>query len=134
MLRLAILAILILVALAFLAREILTIGQERRAGAEEKPLYRRFRRRAKGLLLLIVLYISAAFYDELAAFGHFDAQANLLFMGGILIIMIWILIIAARDFRESALAIVRENEQMTRETLQSLEEEMRRRKGKDGNE
>lgn len=128
MLRLLVLAVFVILILVFLAREILVFGQEKRSGAPEKPLLRRLRRRAKGLILLLGLFTLTAYYGDIAEIGHFDWRANLLFMGGILILMIWILIIAARDFRESALAIIRENEEITRETLQSLEKEMRERR------
>ncbi len=116
---------------AMLGREILQIGEGRRAGQNEVTLYRRFRRRAKGLFLLIVLYILAAYYDEIAAWGHFGWRDMILFTGGIFIILIWALILAGRDLKETALEVTAERQRLTMEAFLDITEEIERRKAQD---
>lgn len=124
------LTLLLLLGLALLGREILVVGQGRRSGEDPGRLYRRFRNRTKAYGLLMVIFLMAAFYEDLARAGHFRATEAIAYFGVAVILLFWFLIVLARDFRETAMAAMRQSEQLTVQSLKELEEEIRRKRGK----
>ena len=128
--KITVLVLLLLGCSGMLGREVLVLGKGRRSGEDPLPLFRRFRRRAKGLLLLIVLYLFAAFFDEAIRRLHFSAREVALYAGFCLIMLIWLLILAGRDIRETALTALKERRELTTDSFARIEEEIRRRREK----
>lgn len=119
----------------FLAREILQIGEAQRAGADPIPHFRRFRRRVKGLFLLLVLFVLAFFYENFAAWGQFDARTSLIYFLGTLVVLIWLLLVATRDARAVALEAIEESRRLTDEAMKKAHQEFEENLGgsdKDG--
>lgn len=119
----------VLAALGFVGRETLVVGEGRRAGQDELKLYRRFRRRTKGALLLLFLLTLALFFEELASLGNFDARAIILYTGLALITLIWILMLAARDTKETAFDALNDARKIRTEAYEEIEHVIRERKG-----
>jgi hypothetical protein len=110
-------------------REILHTGAARRAGRDVRAAYRRFRRRTLGLFILFLLALTyqASDWIPFASLRH-----EAIYYGLYFILLIWLLIIAARDFTDLAESYVRDENRVTLETLQNLEKEIRtRRRGED---
>ena len=118
---------LALVAAALVGREVLVVGQGKREGLEPKSLYRRFRRRTKGALLLLVLATGAAFHGEIAqGFGLIPSE-HFMLLGGLIILVFWVLILAGRDLHESTTELVDRRQAITIETLIEIEQAVRQR-------
>lgn len=126
--RWAVLVILIIVAAGFIFRESLVVSEGRRNGLDEKRLYRRFRRRTKGMILMIVLYISTVFFEDIALTGIFSAREAILYIGATFILLIWLLIIASRDMKEVAHNALFERQRITLESLAELEKTITEKK------
>lgn len=106
--------------------ETLRVGSVRRASAVEDPAdlagaLRRFRRRLKGTLLLLLLYVLAAFYQRIAMLGNFGLRQVLLYTGLVLVVLFWLLIIAARDAHAATLEAVAESKRLRAEAIASAE-------------
>lgn len=125
MIQFLLLAAAVVFAAGFIVREVLVLIHDRDEGEELLPLMRRLRRRTKVTLLLLGLFAVTLYYDDIAAWAVFDWRAHLLAAGGVIIAVVWVLILAVRDFQESALRIMGDEEEFTRETLASLEKELR---------
>lgn len=124
MLRWIILAFLIAVACWLAGREFLVLGEVRRAGMADKMDYRRFRRRIKGVLLLVLLYALAAFYEDIARFGLFTLREAFLYSGIFVIVLFWLLIVTSRDIKATAYMALYERQRMTLESLSDIEKEI----------
>lgn len=118
------LVLLLLAIFVYFGREILQIGEARRDGEDPLPHYRRFRRRLKCSLLLLLLFILAFFYEDFAAWGQFDAHTSLVYFLGTLIVLIWLLIVANRDARATVMEAMEERRRITEEALQSVQAKM----------
>lgn len=128
--KIAVLIVLLIGCSGMLGREVLVLGRGRRAGEDPVPLFRRFRRRAKGLILLVLLYLFAAFFDEAIRRFHFTAREVALYAGFCLIMLIWLLLLAGRDVRDTALTALKERRELTSDSFARIEEEIRRRREK----
>ncbi|MCC5877262.1 MAG: hypothetical protein JJU11_13655 [Candidatus Sumerlaeia bacterium] len=111
---------LLLASIVYLGREILHIGEVRQSGGDLLPHYRRLRRRLKSSLLLLFLFVLAFFYEDFAAWGQFDARTSIVYFLGTLVVLIWLLIVATRDARATALEAIEEGRRITEEALQSV--------------
>ncbi len=116
--------LLLVLCAALLCREILTLGQEKRAGKDVDALYKRFRRRAKGLLLLIFLFALTAYYDYFEASEFSGAREIVLYVGLVMIVLIWVLILASRDLKETAHEALRNKQELTLSSLADFEREL----------
>jgi len=124
--RLIFLLVLLAAVGVLLGREILSAGAARRAGADPRAINRRLRRRAKGLALLLAVYAGAAWFEDAAAWGAFSLREGILHVGGVIILVFWLLILVARDIRETAMEAAGERQAFAVESLQRIEEEIRR--------
>lgn len=113
------------------AREVLVTGAAQRAGQDPKPYFARLRRRTKGMVVLVLLYAMAAWYEEAAGALGLGVRERLWYLGGVLITLFWLLILAGRDLRESALQAMEERRRLTSETFERIQEEIRRRKAEE---
>ncbi len=118
------LVLLLVLAAWFLGRDVLTIGEARRDGKPLPKYLKRFRRHAKGLILLIGIYLAAAFYEDLVSFYKFTAHQHILYIGLLTIMLIWVLILATRDLREVALDGVAEQQKILQESMQNIQSEV----------
>ncbi len=102
-------------------REVLALGDARREGMVTAGDLQRFRRRTLGLVLLFLLGIGMdmSFHVEWAAPWQ---EAG--FYGIFFILFLWLLIVAARDFRASLLAIAQEQRGVTLQTLEDMRRTM----------
>ena len=121
------LVLIVFVSLVLLSRETLVIGEARRQGHELTPHLRRFRRRAKGLLILNFLYLAAIGFHPLSQLFFFTAHEFLLYFGFYLILLIWLMIITVRDVRQTAFDALMENKNLTAKSLGKIEQELRER-------
>lgn len=119
--KILLLAVLILGALAIAAREVLVVGEERRRGAQEARVFRRFRRRAKGLLLVVVLGALALFYDEAARLLNLGPRGTILYTGLVLVMLIWLLILAGRDVKEATEELVTDQRTARQQAMADLD-------------
>lgn len=81
----------------------------------------RFRRRVLGIGVLFLLLVSlqiGEFYEE--SFGY---QQKILFYLMCMVMLIWVLILATRDFRDLAMSYSAMRTEMTLKALQELERE-----------
>lgn len=124
MFRCSLFVLLILFSLAIVGAEILRVGKGRRAGEDEKALFRRFRRRAKGVVLLNAMFLLAAWYDEILSAHIHTAGGLLLYVGLVVILMFWLLILAARDLRETVTEATEQQQTIALQALVELEEEI----------
>lgn len=131
MLEWVLLALLLGISTVVFCREVLIVGEGRRSGDDVKMLYNRFRRRVKGLLLLIVLYVLTAWYETFSAVLTLDKHGTFLYVGVVLIFMFWVMILAARDFKESALLAIAAQQAVRREIEQKIDEALDKRKHDD---
>jgi hypothetical protein len=128
--KITVLVVLLIGCSGMLGREVLVLGRGRRTGEDPSPLFRRFRRRAKGLILLVLLYLFAAFFDEAIRRLHFTGREVALYAGFCLIMLVWLLLLAGRDVRETALTALKERRELTSDSFARIEEEIRRRREK----
>jgi hypothetical protein len=126
------LVLIVFVSMALLSRETLVIGEARRQGAALKPHLKRFRRRTKGLLLLIVLYLAAILFNPLSQALSFTAHEFLLYFGFYLVLFIWLMIVTVRDVRQTAIDALMENKNLTAKSLGKIEQELSNRSRPDG--
>lgn len=127
-------ALLVLGGVLLLGREVLVLGGAKRRGAEMIPHYKRFRRRATGLVVLFLLFLSALAFEPLARAAAFDARLTLLYFLGAMILLIWLLLIAARDMRETAIDALAERQTMAASMLRDATERARRAGGEKGDD
>lgn len=113
-------AILLLGGAALLAREILALGEAKRRGAEMLPHYGRFRRRAKGLVVLGLLFVSAILFEPLSRAAAFDARLAFLYFLGAIVLLIWLLIITTRDMKATAIEAMAERQTMAADLVQEV--------------
>jgi hypothetical protein len=125
--RILVLIALMVASCLIIGWEILRVGEGRRAGQDALMLMRRLRRRLKTLILIVALYAIAAWFEDVAAAAHFTAKIALLYFGLAITMLVWILILAARDLRETALQAVEINRRLREEAIKDLERELRRR-------
>ncbi|CAN5194820.1 hypothetical protein BH09SUM1_BH09SUM1_07330 [soil metagenome] len=127
-----ILVILLIVSCGLVGRETMRVGEARRAGEDEPRIYARFRRRVKGAMLLFLLYVLTAFYEEIARRAGFRGREAILYFGGDFVVLFWLLILAARDFKETAFDAIRERQRITVDALSAIDAEIasRRKPGK----
>ncbi|MBI1292048.1 hypothetical protein GC173_12520 [bacterium] len=114
-------------ATAVILREIMVVGAGRREGIEPKPLYRRFRRRAKGVVLLATVASLTAFHHDIAKLLYLMPAEHFKLLGLLLITVIWVLILAGRDLRETTLEAIEQRQAITVETLKEVAEALERR-------
>ncbi len=126
--RIFLLAALVVVGAGLLGREVLAVGAARRAGEPMVPHYRRLRRRVLGIALLIVLYVIVGWYDVLADWGTFTVRDHLLYVGGVFILLIWTLITASRDLKETAHEALAERRRLAADSFQHIQDEIERKK------
>ena len=126
LLKIALLVILLIASAHMLGREVIALGKARREGEDIALLGARFRRRAKGLALLIALYLLAAFFDNLHAALGFTAKEVILYIGFTLIVLVWLLILAGRDVRATALDALEQRRRLASESMASIDAEIRR--------
>lgn len=126
-LKILLILVLVLVAAGLIGREVLVVGQGKREGVEQKLLFRRFRRRTKGVLLLLVLATGAAFHAELAGALGLIPSEHFMLLGGLIIMVFWVLILAGRDLHESTTELVDRRQAITIETLIEIEQAVRQR-------
>lgn len=110
-----------------IGREVIAIGEARRAGHDVVPLYKRFRRRLKSVVLIWVLLALSLFFRNVADAPWFTPKVAILYVGLAIITLFWIMILAARDFKEAAHYAVAANQQITLETLGEIEQRIRER-------
>lgn len=119
--RLAILILLCIGAVVAFGAEVLRFGEARRRGALTKLHYRRLRRRIKGLLLLPLFYVLGLYHEEIFKMLQLDPRGMILYGGLALIILVWILILAARDLHETAEFAAEESRRIRGAARQDLE-------------
>jgi hypothetical protein len=124
--KIVFLVILILAGCYFLGLEVMRTGAGRRAGLDDVELLRRLRRRIKTFVLLLALYVMAAWYEEIARWGYFTPKATLLYFGAAFAILIWLLILAAREVRDAAHMALETSRRIRTETIEELEKEIDR--------
>ena len=118
-------------------REILAFGEARRRMPDNhKRDELRFRRRTLGLfvlLLLVLSYDASNFlFDPDTLFGRaVDLRTELIYFGMCFILLIWLLIIAARDFHDIAESYLSSETNITLQTLTDVESEILKRKSGD---
>ena len=128
MLVVAIWIVFVVLLLGLWGREVLALGALRRSptGATRRD-YQRFRRRTLGLVVLLVLAIMV---HAGAATPNLDAQGQVGWAGMCFILVIWLLIIATRDFRDSLQDLIEEQPRATLEALLEIERlSIQRREG-----
>lgn len=126
--KILLLAALVVVGAGLLGREVLALGAARRAGEAMLPHYRRFRRRVLGIALLLVLSVVVGWYDNLAEWGTFTLRDHLLYVGGVFILLIWTLITASRDLKETAHEALAERRRLAADSFQHIQDEIERKK------
>lgn len=126
LLKIALLVILLLAAAHMLGREVIALGKARREGEDIALLGARFRRRAKGLALLVALYLLAAFFGNLHAALGFTAKEVILYIGFTLIVLVWLLILAGRDVRATAMDALEQRRRLASESMAGIDAEIRR--------
>lgn len=106
--------------LAYLwAREILVFEAMRRTEEGTRPSdFQRFRRRTLGLVLLLIL---AALVHLGAVTPNLDHQGRIGWAGICFILVIWLLIVAARDFRASLEELMDEQQRAAIEAIIEVE-------------
>lgn len=109
-------------------REVLAFGEARRTKTNPRRDELRFRRRTLGLFVLLLLGI---LYEGADLMPYASAVHELAYYGVFVIALIWLLIIAARDFQDLAGLYVEKNQEQALQTLVELEEELQRARGKD---
>lgn len=112
-----------------LGREVIALGKARKDGEESAPYIERFRRRAKGLALLVVLYLLAAFFEDIHAGLHFQAREVILYIGFTLVVLVWLLILAGRDVRATALSALEQRRKLASDSMAGIDAEIRRFRG-----
>jgi hypothetical protein len=115
-------------AVGLIAREILRVGESTRAGENPLVAYRRFRRRAKGALLLAGVVAVGLFHELIARSAGLRPQEHFLLLGGLIIVVIWVLILAGRDLRESTEELLSTRQRLTMEALEGIEKAIEERK------
>lgn len=107
--------------------EVLVLGDARRSGRATPEDYRRFRRRFLGASVGVALagVMLFAGWWERAVLADFHALIAWYGIGFILVI--WLLIIATRDFRVTLLGAIEENRRITIESLENVERTIRSR-------
>jgi len=106
-------------------REVLHFGEQRREGTATREDYLRFRRRTLGIGVLLVLAVAADMGGLVADWLALDLRGKLLYYGICFIMLIWLLIIAARDMKAIGETWVHEQNRLTVSTLRDLESRMR---------
>lgn len=104
-------------------REILAFGQARREKENPRRDELRFRRRTLGLFVLLLL---GAFYEIGGRLTFAGPEFELSYWGVCLILLIWLLIIATRDFRDLADLYVEKREEVTLQALVDMERELQK--------
>lgn len=125
--RFLVFAIFLLVCLGLWGREFLRVGESIRGGEDSGRVYRRFRRRTKGIALLIFLYILSVFYDDFTEVFLYSPQQKFLYFGMTIIALFWLLILASRDLKEAAFEALHARRQITQETISSIEKEIEKK-------
>ena len=103
------------------AREILEFGAARRENRLTRANYLRIRRRSLGFFLLAVLIGMVYFTTNVEAALQTQLKPLMAWYGSCLMIAIWLMIVAARDFRATILAAVDENRAATLASVEGLE-------------
>lgn len=109
-------------------REILAFGAARREKSDFRRDELRFRRRTLGLFVLLCLGL---LYEGSHIMPYATPVHELSYYGVFVITLIWLLIIAARDFQDIAGFYVEKNQEQTLQTLVDLEEEIHRLRSRD---
>ncbi len=123
MVRAAIWAAFLVIVAILLGRELLHMLDLRREGGACEFDRARFRRRTLGLGVLVVL---AAMTDAGSLIDpYLDAPRMLAYYGVCFVVLIWLLIIAARDYRALAESWSADRDRMAVEALLELEKEIR---------
>lgn len=91
----------------------------------------RFRRRALGLVLLLIVPVSVALGDYLVIE---DPMRRAAYYGLPTILLIWVLLIALRDLNASAEAFAKARQEATLEALRAVEEQLRNRRKDHGDD
>lgn len=107
-------------------KELMEVGQERRAGKYPGPAARRFRRRTKGVGLVLVLYAMSALYEPIARAIQISKHGSLMYFGLAVVLLIWVLILAGRDFRETVMDAASESARLRTEAMEKLDAELQR--------
>lgn len=112
-----------LLTLLFLwGREVLNFGAARREKADPKRDELRFRRRTLGLSVLFLLGVLYELHNDVP---FAEPVHELAYYGVMFVVVIWLLIIAARDMRAIAESYLDEQQRMTLQSLVELEEQLR---------
>jgi len=77
------------------------------------------------------LYVLTAWYEAASAALRLDQQGTFLYVGVVMIFMFWVMILAARDFKESALLAIATQQAVRREIEQKIDEALDKRKHED---
>ncbi|MEO8377634.1 MAG: hypothetical protein ABI579_08175 [Candidatus Sumerlaeota bacterium] len=134
LLKLFLFVILVLACAYALGREVIALGLARRDGENSAPYIDRFRRRGKGLALLIMLYLLAAFFENVYTSLHFQAREVILYIGFTLIVLVWLLILAGRDVRATALQALEQRRRLASDSMAGIDEEIQRFREEHSNE
>jgi hypothetical protein len=112
----------LLTLLVLWCREVLHFGAARREKADFKRDERRLRRRSLGLFVLLLL---GGLYELSSVMPFASALHELVYYANFFIVLIWLLIIAARDVADIAESYVEERQQSTLQALVDLERKVR---------
>lgn len=112
--------------LVAIAMEILAVGQRQRDGVPPNLAFRRFRRRVKAAFVLGAATLFVVWLQPLRNAGLIDPRGVVLYTGMLFILLLWLLILAARDFKEVALDVLAEEQRarksVTEAALASLDD------------
>lgn len=117
---------------AILAREFLVLGAVRRAGNGTKADFARFRRRSLGVTLTTIL-LAMLFAEERVGAALGDGlearRIMLVYYGLCMILVLWVLMVAVRDFHITLLGAMDENRRITVDGLEEMNRTVRRARG-----
>ncbi len=123
MIRILVWVVFVAVVAILYGREWLHFHDLKGTGEASENDRARYRRRSLGLGVLVLL---AGMADAGTYFDRFlDAPLMLSYYGVCFIVLIWLLIIATRDFRAVGESWVHQRERMAIEALRELEQELR---------
>jgi hypothetical protein len=126
--RLLLIAALAIGGVVVVLREVLIVGEGRRSGIDPKQLYRRFRRRTKGIGLLVLTFALTLFHMEIARGLGLIPSEHFMLLGLLLICVIWVMILAGRDLHETTLEALEQRQQIALEALMQVEVALHERK------
>lgn len=118
------LAAIIIISGYIIGRETLAVQAGLRTGEDHLLLFRRFRRRLKGVVLLIVLFLLATYLEPFTAAEWSGAREVLLYFGLCLIVLIWVLILATRDMRETAERALAQGQKLTTDSFEEIQQQI----------